>query len=240
MMKSRYRPIAVGAGLLALGLASGCASTKVTNNQNLVTGAIPRPSQIWVYDFAATPADVQAQSALAGQSSDAPPLTDQQIAEGRKLGAQIAADLVQQVNALGIPTANASAATRPRINDLVIEGALLSVQEGSAGGRIIVGFGVGGSELKVAVEVFQMGPTGLHRLASGDLNATGNKTPGTAVGLATFLATNNPAGLILSAGMKVYGQESGRATVEGRAAQIAKDLTGRLKAQFEKQGWIQP
>jgi hypothetical protein len=40
--------------------------------------------------------------------------------------------------------------------------------------------------------------------------------------------------------MKVYGQESGRATVEGRAAQIAKDLTGRLKAQFEKQGWIQP
>jgi hypothetical protein len=240
MMKSRYRPIAVGAGLLALGLASGCASTKVTNNQNLVTGAIPRPSQIWVYDFAATPADVQAQSALAGQPSDAPPLTDEQIAEGRKLGAQIAADLVQQVNALGIPTANASAATRPRLNDLVIEGALLSVQEGSAGGRIIVGFGVGGSELKVAVEVFQMGPTGLHKLGSGDLNATGNKTPGTAVGLATFLATNNPAGLILSAGMKVYGQESGRSTVQGRAAQIAKDLTGRLKAQFEKQGWIQP
>src|SRR5277367_1055139 len=109
MMKSLCRPIALGACLVALGLASGCASTKVTNNQNNVTGAIPRPAQIWVYDFAATPSDVQPQSALAGQPSDAPPLTDEQIAEGRKLGAEIAADLVQQVNALGIPTANASA-----------------------------------------------------------------------------------------------------------------------------------
>jgi hypothetical protein len=240
MMNSRHRLMAIGAGLLVLAMAGGCASTKVTNNQNLVSGAIPRPAQIWVYDFAATPADVQPQSALAGAPSDAPPLTDEQIAEGRKLGAEIAADLVQQVNALGIPTANASAATRPRLNDLVIEGALLSVQEGNATGRIIVGFGVGGSELKVAVEVFQMGPMGLHKLGSGDLNATGNKTPGTAVGLATFLATNNPAGLILSAGMKAYGQASGRATVQGRAEQIAKDLTGRLKTQFEKQGWISP
>src|SRR5271170_1488764 len=149
MMKSLHRAAGIGACFLALA-AAGCASTQVSNSQNLVAGAIPRPSQIWVYDFAATPADLPPQSSLAGQSYNAAPLTDQQIALGRQLGAGIAADLVQQINDLGMPTANASAATRPQLNDLVIEGALLSVQEGSAGERIGIGFGAGGSELKVA------------------------------------------------------------------------------------------
>lgn len=139
---------------------------------------------------------------------------------------------------MGMPGAVASAASRPQLNDLVIEGTLLSVQQGSADERVIVGFGAGGSELKVAVEGFQMTPTGLRKLGSGDLNATGNKTPGSAVGLASLLATHNPAGFIVSTGMKVYGEKSGSDTVQGRAQQIAKQIGDQLKQRFQQQGWI--
>jgi hypothetical protein len=53
--------------LFMLLLAAGCASTKVTNRQQYVSGPVPRPDTILVYDFAATPADIPPYSALAGQ-----------------------------------------------------------------------------------------------------------------------------------------------------------------------------
>jgi hypothetical protein len=225
--------------LIGLALTAGCASTKETDQQSFVSGQIPRPGQVWVYNFAATPADVPPQSALAGQSSQpAAPPTAQQIAGAQKLGSAIATELVQEIVGMGMPGAVASAATRPQLNDLVIEGTLLSVQQGSADERVIVGFGAGGSELKVAVEGFQMTPGGLRKLGSGDLDATGNKTPGSAVGLASLLATHNPAGFIVSTGMKVYGEKSGSDTVQGRAQQIAKQIGDQLKQRFQQQGWI--
>jgi hypothetical protein len=79
--------------------------------------------------------------------------------------------------------------------------------------------------------------TNRSKLGSGGLNATGNKTPGSAVGLATLLATHNPAGFIVSAGMKVYGEKGGSDTVQGRSQQIAKQIGDQLKQRFQQQGW---
>jgi hypothetical protein len=238
-MKTQYGLNKLVACLTALTMAAGCASTTVSNRQQLVSGDIARPAQIWVYDFAATPADVPPESAVAGQpSEDAAQQTAEQIAEGRKLGSEIAAQLVQEIRAMGMPAATASAATRPQINDLVIEGSLLSVQQGSAAARVGIGFTAGQSELEVAVEVFQVTTHGLRKLGSGDVGSTGNKTPGMGVGLAAMIATRNPAGLIVSTGMKVYGEKSGGNTIEGRAEQTVKEIAAALKKRFQEQGWI--
>jgi hypothetical protein len=229
----------LAAGLIVLAMTAGCASTTVSNRQQLVTGNLPRPSQIWVYDFAATPADIPPESSLAGQATpNTVPQTADQIAEGRKLASQIAADLVQEIRDMGLPAANGSAATRPQLNDLVIDGSILSVQQGSAAERVAIGFSAGQSEMKVAVEGFQMTANGLRKLGSGDVGSGGNKTPGSAVGLATLVATGNPAGLIISTGMKVYGEKSGSSTVEGRAKQIAQEIGDALKKRFQQQGWV--
>ena len=235
-MRSRSQ---IASGLLALDLVAGCASTKVTNRQQLVTGPLPRPAHIWVYDFAATPADVPAGSALAGQySADGTSQTAEQIATGRQLGAQIAAELVEQIRSMGMPAERPPMGTRPQINDLVIRGYLLSVNEGSAAKRVAIGFGAGGSELKTAVEGYQVTAQGLRKLGSGTLDSGGSKTPGAAVGAATFIATANPAGLIVSSGMKVYGEASGSSKVEGRAKDTAKEIADVLKKRFQEQGWI--
>lgn len=237
-MKAPCGPNKLVACLSALIILAGCASTQDTNRQELVSGNIPRPAQIWVYDFAATPADVPPESALAGQAANAAPQTAQQITEGRKLGSEIAAELVQQILGMGMSATVASAATRPQLNDLIIEGSILSVQQGSAAERVTIGFTAGESELKAAVEGFEMTGSGLRKLGSGDVNSTGNKTPGSAVGLASLIATHNPAGFIVSTGMKVYGEESGSNTIEGRAQQIAKNIAAALKQRFQEQGWI--
>ncbi len=238
-MKIRSSPCnAFFACLTILLLVAGCASTQESNYQQLATGPIPRPNQIWVYDFAASPADVPPESALAGQSAYAAPQTPDQIAQGRRLGAEIAGRLVQEINAMGLPAAIASAGTRPKLNDIVIEGSILSVQTGNAAERVTIGFAAGDTELKVAIEGFQMTRAGLHELGSADLAAKGAETPGAAFGLATMLATHNPAGFIVSTGMKAYGEESGSDTIEGRAKQIAKQIGDQLKIRFQQQGWI--
>jgi hypothetical protein len=225
--------------LLVALVAAGCASTKMTNRQELVSDILPRPAHIWLYDFVATPSDVPADSVLAGEPNlDKTPQTAEQIAEGKKLGSQIASELVAQIRAMGMPAEQAAAGTKPQLNDLVIRGYLLSVKEGSAAERVGIGFGAGASQLHTMVEGYQETAQGLRKLGSGTVDAGGSKGPGAALGVATFLATANPAGLIVSGGMKVYGEASGSSKVEGRAKSTAKEIADVLKKRFQDQGWI--
>ena len=225
--------------LLALLLIAGCATTKIDSRDELMTGQIPRPNTIWVHDFAATPGDVPDESALAGQHSEHnPPQTAEQIATGRQLGAEIEALLVKQINGMGLSAERATKGTTPQINDLVIQGYLITFNKGSAEKRILIGFGSGASDLKVAVEGFQMTAQGLRKLGSGATDSEGGKTPGADLGVLGLIATHNPAGLIVSTGMKVYDQESGRSTVKGRAKQTAKEIADVLKKRFKEEGWI--
>lgn len=239
-MKTRQIIARCVGGILAVALFTGCASTKVSERQQSYSGQLPKPAHIWVYNFTATASDIPANSKLAGESDidTTSSQTSEQIAEGRKLGAEIASQLAGQISAMGLPAATAGPGVRPQVNDLIIQGHLLSVKKGSAAKRVIVGFGAGESEMKTLVEAFQMTPTGKRELGSGTIDAGGAKGPGVALGVATFLATKNPAGLVISGGAHLYGEESGRSTVEGRAKATAKEIADQLKSKFQGQGWI--
>lgn len=224
---------------LALVMAGGCASTKSTSHPLAVGEKLPRPGHIWVYDFAATPAEIPADSALAGQRVDhSSPQTPEQIATGRQVGAEIATQLVDEIRNMGMPGVRASSGTKPEINDIVIRGYLLSFDEGSATKRVAIGFGAGGSELSVAAEGFQVTAHGLRRLGSGTTESGGSKTPGGALGVAAVVATGNPIGLIVGGGVKAYGEYSGSAKIEGRAKATAQEIADKLRPRFQKQGWI--
>jgi hypothetical protein len=238
----RSRPVGVATGLLValvVAFLAGCASTKVTDRNQVVSGPLPRPNTIWVYDFAATPDDVPSESSLAGQySAYSTPQNAEQIATGRKVGDELATELVEQINAIGMYAAVAGPETHPAINDIVIHGYLLSIVQGDTDKRVLVGLGAGDAELKVAVEGFEVTASGLRKLGSGSTDATGNKTPGAGVGLLTLLATHNPAGLIVSTGMKVYDEKTGRSGIEGRVKSTAKEIADVLKKRFQQEGWI--
>ncbi len=227
-------------GLLFLLSAGVFAGTEVTERHEIVFSEIPKPAHIWVYDFAATPADVPAESALAGKDS-APetPQSPEKLAAGRQVGAEIAADLVKDIEAMGMPAARPTADTKPQVNDLVIRGTLVSSVEGSEKKRFVIGFGSGESELKVVVEGFQMAAEGLRKLGYGATESTGPKTPGGAAGVLALVATHNPIGLIASTGIKAYEHKTGGDSLVGRARDTAKEIAEVLKKRFQEQGWIE-
>ncbi len=220
-------------------LLAGCASTEVSNRERLVYEKLPRPNQILVYNFASSFANIPADSAFASPgSAPAATPTDEEAALGRELGTTIAAELVNDIREMGLPAVQVSAPMTPQVNDIVIRGYLVSVEQGSTAKRMTLGFGSGGSELTTAIEGYQMTAGGLRKLGSGTMGSEGSKGPGMAVGGAAWLITGSPVGLIVGGGMKVYGEASGNATVEGRAKATAKEIADQLKKRFEEEGWI--
>ncbi|MDN5940250.1 MAG: DUF4410 domain-containing protein [Nitrospira sp.] len=226
--------------LMAVVFAAGCASTKVVDRQEYMGGKLPRPAHIWVYDFAATPTEVSRNSSLADPQFEHPAAqTPEQVAAGRQLGSSIAFQLVALIRDMGLPASRATSFTKLDINDLVLRGYLLSVDEGDAKKRVAIGFGYGASHLATAVEGLQVTPEGLRKLGSGTLDSGGSQTPGGALGVVGLAATANPAGLIVSGGMKAYAEYSGSAKIEGRAKETAEEIAAKLKPKFQQQGWIQ-
>ncbi len=226
--------------IVALVAVAGCASTNVTQQTPMSSPGLARPNQIWVYNFVADPADMPANSAISGQvGSPSTPPTAAQLEEGRKLGALIAANLVADIQAMGLPAIQAGPGSSPQVGDGVIRGYLVSVQGGGAVQRFVIGFGAGTSEMDTVVEGYAVTPQGWRKLGSGTLTSSGNKTPGMVVPAAIAIATANPVGLIVVGGAKIYGEASGRNGLEGRAKATASAIADQLKIRFKDRGWIQ-
>ncbi len=225
--------------LLLLFPVAATAATKISDQQKYAGGSIPRPETIWVYDFSATPTDVPAGSALTGEEvPHDPPQTQEEIDSGRKVGAAIAADLITQINSMGMHAKQADSSTQPQVNDLMIHGYLLSVVQGDKKESFSVGFGKGNADIKVAAEGFRMTEQGPQSLGSGKADAQGSKAPGTAVTALGAVAMHNPLGLIVSAGKKEHDKKEGKVGVEGREKDVANTMAGELKKRFQEQGWI--
>jgi len=242
-MRSRHRTVAF---LFAMAMVAGCASTKVAEQTPMVKETIARPNRIWVYNFAATPADMPADSSIRNEvSAPSTPLTAEQIEAARQLGALIAKDLVADIQAMGLSAVRAAPGSSPQVGDDVIQvgdgvirGYLVSAEGGSAAKRFVIGFGSGTSEMDTVVEGYLMTSQGLRKLGSGTLSSSGSKTPGMVVPAAVAIASGNPIGLIVVGGMKIYGEASGRTKLEGRAKATADEIAEQLRIRFQDRGWI--
>lgn len=224
--------------LLTLAVLGGCASTNVVSRQEYQGGKIARPGRIIVHDFAATPGDVPSWAATGQYMAQSTPQTAEDIEAGRKLGGEVAKELVADIQSMGLPAERASDQMNPRIGDLVITGYFESVDTGSAIKRVAIGFGSGAAHLKTVAEGFLMTDRGLRRLGSGEIDAGTGKSPGTAVPLVAAVATGNPIGLAVSSAVKIGGEVSGKSTVEGDAKRTADEIAQKLQIKFQEQGWI--
>jgi hypothetical protein len=225
--------------LLALVVVAGCASTTVTQQTPMVNKEMARPNQIWVYNFVANSADMPANSSITGEvGAPSTPPTAAQIEQGRQLGAFIAADLVADIQAMGLSAVQAGPGSSPQVGDGVIRGYLVSVQGGGAVKRFVIGFGYGTSEMDTVVEGYAVTPQGWRKLGSGTLSSSGSKTPGMVMPAAVAIASGNPIGLIVVGGMKIYGETSGKNTLEGRAKATADEISEQLRIRFQDRGWI--
>ena len=70
------------------------------------------------------------------------------------------------------------------MNDLVIEGDFVRIDEGSRLRRFVIGFGLGATELGTQVRVFQVTTEGCKPVQQFETAATGSRLPGAGFGVA--------------------------------------------------------
>jgi hypothetical protein len=211
---------------------AGCASSGESYAEISMNEKPAQPGHVFVYDFAATVEDVSVGAPLAARLSNRPSLSPEQVALERQLGADMSAQLIQAIRSMGLPAERALPGATPQINDVVVRGYLLSIHETNATKRVTVGLDPAASEFAMAVENFQIAPQGFGRSLGSGSGTEGEKALGAAIG-----AETNPAGHIVTSGMKV-DRESNRPKVEAWAKQSVVEIADRLKARFQEKRWI--
>jgi len=226
--------------LLALVMAVGCASTKVTQRDSKIgSEKLAKPDRIYVYPFAATQVGIPTWATPADQfAQPIKPPTPEELELGRKVGALVAKDLVTEIGKMGLLAVEGGHQSHPQPNDLMIIGYFGAIEEGSTVKRLTLGFGSGATELTTTVEGYQMTNKGPRLLGSAKLDSAGGKTPGLFVPLAVLAATANPIGLVVMGGAKVGMELTGKSKVEGAAQRTAEAIGEQLRVRFKEQGWI--
>lgn len=225
--------------LLLLFSLSACASVHVTGRDDYQGEKLPRPDRILVRDFAATAEDLPAWSDGTSERVEGTvERSPQEVAVGRSLGEQMAADLVVRIRRMGLSAERMLADDEPEPGDIVIVGYLTSIEQGSAAKRVVLGFGSGSAEIATEVEGYLVTDEGFVKLSSGRAESVKSRGPGAAVPAATTIITSNPISLIVGLPVKVAGEATGRSTVEGVGRRIVAKIADELEAKFRSQGWI--
>ena len=214
------------------------ASTQITQHKPYQGEKLARPDRIIVHNFTGNPADAHPQIPVCrpiGWHRHADPgaargrpragRSDRRASGGGSAGHGAGA-----VRAAGQPA--------PQVDDIVLRGYFVSIDEGSATKRVLVGFGSGAAEIRAAVEGYQMTAQGLRLLGSGKVESGGAKLPGMALPVAVLAVTANPNGLVVGGMAKVYGEGTGSDRIEGAAERTAAEISAQLRKAAEEQGWI--
>jgi hypothetical protein len=227
-----------GLGLsVAVALCVGCATARVKNVQQAEVRTLPRPARVVVFDFATGGADVRVGSSPSRTARRAVGLS---VAEPDLLGEAVADTLantlVEQIKALGLPAERASGAEPPRVNDLVVMGQFVRIDEGSKTKRFVIGFGVGATELRTQVEVFQVTAAGWQPIKHFDTVATGSRLPGAGWFVAGgAIAGSVATSAVVSSGVGVLREL--RASIDADAGRTAEEITTKLSELSRAQRW---
>jgi hypothetical protein len=224
-------------GVLACCFVAACSQTGIRKTALTSETNLPRPSRILVYDFAVSEQEVKEYQGIMRQQ---PTIKD--AAERERLLAQevkdaLAEELVDALKPLGFVAERVARGTGAEVNDLVIDGQFLTVDEGNPLHRLVVGFGTGGSTVQTQVQVYQAPEA--RKLLEFTTQSDSSKLPGAAPTLAAGAVAQGgvTAGMVV-ANTAVSGVKTYKSDVARMAAASGDQVVRYLSEFFAKQGWI--
>jgi len=240
-------PIKTGTfvSLIALLLLGLTACTKTSSHEiRMYDGKerFPRPDRILVYDFAVSHRDVAINSAIGARITNLvtnTSTTDEQKKVGKAVAFVLAEEIVKELRAMQLSAERATTAPPPPDKLLAIEGQFISIDEGNRLRRMVIGFGVGGTEVRTQVQAVLGTPNGPIIMEEFVTDAESSKKPGMGpmAGIGGAVATVDGAAVMSGAVGSVTELDQ---TVEGDAKRTAKEIVKKLSLLFAKEGWITP
>ena len=118
---------------------------------------LPPPDRVLVYNFAVTPQEVQldAVGSAITKTFDGTADLQQEQQVGHAVADALAKHLVQQIQNMGLYAERAAGPVPPTGIDVLILGQLVSIDEGNAAERMVIGLGAGRSDVEAHVQVYE-------------------------------------------------------------------------------------
>jgi hypothetical protein len=213
----------------------GCASARV-KPENKAPMDVQKPDFLIIERFAVSQADVKLDRGVSAKMARG--LVRSPSLEERHVGAAVAAvleeELVRQLRQAGISAYVDSYAPTATDSTAVVAGHFVTVDEGDRTQRVLIGFGLGGSKLRMRYEIIQ----GESVAANGEVSTSSSLKPGIlpAVGVGAAAGT-----VVVSAaisGTAAVASEALLQSVEADAKRAAKAAADSIIQGYKKRGWL--
>ena len=235
-MRFRLAPL----GLTALLAVLGCAPSDV-NTTYATTIQMQRPERVLIYDFAVSPDEVHLDRGVVGEIetyAKKEPRTELERTVGHQVAKALALELAKKISAMGLPAQRAWGAPTSWGNFVVLEGQLLSIDEGNQAERIVIGLGAGRSDVEAAAQLLAATPTGLQKLEAFNTTMESGYMPGMAETMGAG-AIGGHLAVAAAAGVVTHGiGEKLSADVDAEARRTADALAKQLEPYFRSHGWL--
>jgi hypothetical protein len=231
------------AGVAALGL-SACAPARMQTTQADAGPLAPRPDRVVVYDFAVTPQDVrldQGVSARIERTIGDSSLSQQEWDAAQRARVALAQALAGRLRSYGLPAQTAGSSTGVG-NQVLVQGQIVSIDEGNRTRRTLVGLGAGKSSVTADAQLYYVaaGSRAPRLLTSFEGSSDSGRAPGMAETLGVGAAAHRAAASA-GAGAGLHGVSETRRTGDAEnAARLADGLARQIGAFAVSQGWIAP
>jgi hypothetical protein len=238
----------INCGLLTfivLTIVYGCGPTNV-QQEKMSAAKLPRPDHVLVYDFAASPAEVELDKGLSAdlmqkyEKHKGETRTAEEVKVGHKVADALAEELVKKIRSYGLMAERAFGLPTAEGKVLMVKGQLLSIDEGNRTERVVIGLGAGRTSVQANVQVYEMTPEGKQEVDTLRGTAKSGRKPG----MGEMMGIGAIAGHLLTStvisGALAAGTEMTSATVEADGKRLAEDIAKDLGKFFVEQGWIPP
>ena len=217
------------------------ACTSVTVNPGVgATEQLPQPDRVLVYNFAVTPQEVQldAVGSAITKTFDGTADSVQEQQVGHAVADALAKHLVSSIQNMGLYAMRAAGPVPSAGNDVLILGQLVSIDEGSAAERMIIGLSAGRSDVEAHVQVYESVSGRNIPIETMVGTAKSSLMPGAAETMGAGAVTGH---LLVSAAITAGSQVANQtlsANVDSEAGRLANKVSGQLKSLVIQQGWI--
>ncbi len=220
-----------------LWLVAGCGQSAVRPVALTSETSLPRPSRIWLQDFAVQDADVIEYQGILRQQPANPNAMERQRALAMLAADTMTGELAQRLRPLGFTVHRLAAGSVVGDHDLLIDGEFKNIDEGNPLRRMIIGFGSGAARLETRARVYQ--GSRRRKILDFIVAANSGKFPGAVATAPVVVAA--PASVAVGVGVSgSRAVTTGATNVAGMAASNADQAARYLSEFFAKQGWIAP
>lgn len=224
-------------------LLPACARESLTEADRYRGPSLPRLQRIFVADLGVMADDVKLDEGVRARlmrDVSAGPANDQRVAVGRQAAGAVTEEIASRLRGFGLP-AERAATTPPRLPapNVVVEGHILSVDEGNRTRRAVVGFGVGQSQVVVEVQVyFRDGAAPPRLIDRFEASAQSPRMPGAIGTMGVGTATARVAEAAAASGIVTAVTEARSADTGAEGRRLGDAVARRLGQLFAELGWV--